>query len=225
MRSLAPFVLIAAALAASPAPHAAAAIVPFTEDFTGGPANWFNAGGTTVVDWVPFGGPDGSAYVTASYLVPDPVPPLGAILFRAQDEFGSSGGAFEGDWISDGVAGFSFFIRHDAPAPLGVFARFAGPANFPGAVGIFFAPVAPGVWTELSLPIAPDSPNLILEGASFRDVFGDIGHVQIGILPTADMIGRTFHVDLDKVSIVPGPGSTAAIVAGALAWRRRRRRA
>ncbi len=201
---------------------ASGAVVPFTEDFTGGAAGWRDASGAQLADWVPAGGPDGSAYVTASYLVPDPLPPFGAILFRAQDEFGSSGGAFEGDWISDGVSEFSFFIRHDGPAPLDVFARFAGPLNFPGAVGISFVPVQPGAWTEITIPIAPGSPNIILEGAAFEDVFGDIGHLQIGILPSELFVGASLTVDLDKVSIVPAPGTLAVLALAGVARRRRR---
>ncbi|MHC4414258.1 MAG: hypothetical protein ACYS0G_03130 [Planctomycetota bacterium] len=201
---------------------AAAATVPFTEDFTFDAANWFDADQANPVDWVSTGGPDGGAYVTTSYLVPDPLPPTGAILFRAQDEFGSSNGAFEGNWIVDGVNEFSFFLRHDGPAPLGVFARFSGPANSPAAVGISFAPVFPGVWTQISIPIAPNSPNLIFEGSTYEQVFSDIGHVQVGVLPEDIFIGETLAVDLDKVSIVPAPGVLAVLAAGA--WRPRRRR-
>ncbi len=218
--SRAPATAFIAALAAF-ASGATAAIVPFTEDFTRGAADWRDAAGNPLT-WVAAGGRDGGSFVETSYLVPDPPPPFGAILFRAQDEFGSSGGAFEGDWIADGVDGFSFFLWHDAPLPLNVFARFAGPANSPGAAGIAFAPVVPATWTKVFIPIFDGSPNLILEGASFQDVFSDIGHVQIGIAPGGGLIGQNITVRLDKVSIVPGPGAIA-VLAGLLAVRVRAR--
>ncbi len=210
---------------------ASGAVVPFTEDFTGGAEGWRDAAGTGPASWVAAGGPDGSAYVTASYLVPAEPPPFGAILFRAQDEFGSSGGAFEGDWISDGVLEFSFFIRHDGPAPLDVFARFSGPLNFPGAVGLSFISVPAGAWTQITIPIAPASPNIILEGAPYEDVFSNVGHVQIGVIPSALFASTTLTVDLDKVSIVPAPGTVALLAAAGftgvprLARRRRASRA
>ncbi len=203
---------------------APAATVPFTEDFTSGVSNWRDAAGLDALSWLAAGGRDGGSYVSTSYLVPQPPPALGAILFRAQDEFGSSGGAFEGNWIADGVSEFSFFIRHDAPLPLGVFARFAGPANFPGAAGVAFTPVLPNSWTQIVIPISPSSPNIFLEGVPYDQVFSNIGHVQIGISPTAELAGLTITVDLDKVSIVPGPGALAIVAAAAAVATPRRSR-
>jgi hypothetical protein len=212
---------LAAALLAG---WAGAATVPFTEDFATGTSGWRDAAGLDALAWLAAGGRDGGSYVRTSYVVPQFPPPNGAILFRGQDEFDSSGGAFEGDWIADGVSGFSFFLRHDAPLPLGVFARFAGPANFPGAAGVAFAPVLPGTWTQIVIPISPSSPNIFLEGVPYEQVFGDIGHVQVGISPTAELAGVTITVDLDKVSIVPGPGALAIVAAAGLTRRRRRSR-
>jgi hypothetical protein len=218
--------VIAGAWAGFAAAGVSGATVPFTEDFSTGVSNWRDAAGQDALAWFASGGRDRGAYVSTTYLVPAPPPALGAILFRAQDEYGSSGGAFEGNWIADGVSEFSFFIRHDAPVALGVFARFAGPANFPGAAGVAFAPVPPGTWTQIVIPISPSSPNIFLEGVTYEQVFSDIGHVQVGVSPTAELAGLTITVDLDKVSIVPGPWAMALLAAAGLApsGRRRRRR-
>ncbi len=203
---------------------ASASIVPFSEEFDAGVSNWRDTDGADTLAWFAAGGPDGSSYVSTTYTVPDPIPPFGAVLFRGQDAFDSSNDAFVGNWITDGVREFSFWVRHDAVAPLGVFGRFASPANFPGAAGVSFVPVAPNTWTEIIIPVFAGSPNIFLEGTSFNDVFSNIGNVQIGASVTADMIGQTITVDLDKVSITPAPGVVGLFaVAGLLGARTRRR--
>ena len=203
---------------------ASGATVPFTEDFDAGVSNWRDTNSQDTLSWFASGGPDGGAYVSTSYLVPDPIPPFGAILFRGHDAFDSSGDNFVGNWITDGVSEFSFWVRHDALDPLPIFARFATADNFPGAVGISFEPVMPNVWTEIVIPIFDGSPNIILEGFPFGDVFSNIGNVQIGINVTADLIGQTISVDLDKASITPSPGAFPLLCLAALGCRRRVRR-
>ncbi|MHC4273478.1 MAG: hypothetical protein ACYSUR_07395 [Planctomycetota bacterium] len=203
---------------------ASAAVVPFTEDFDQDAAGWRDADGLSLVSWIAAGGPDGGAFASTAITVPDPLPPTGVILFRGQDEFNSSGGAFEGDWITDGVSEFSFWLRHDGPGPLDVFGRFASPANFPGAAGLSFIPVLPGTWTEIVIDVTPTSPQIVLEGPiSYGDVFSNIGHVQVGILPSDLFINETITVDLDKVSITPAPGGLLLLGLGAIAGRRRQR--
>ncbi len=201
---------------------ASATTIPFTEDFDAGVSNWRDSNSLDTLSWFATGGPDGGTYVSTSYLVPDPIPPFGAILFRGHDGFDSSDDNFVGDWITGGVSEFSFWVRHDALDPLQIFARFATADNFPGAAGISFEPVLPNVWTEIVIPIFDGSPNIILEGFPFGDVFSNIGNVQIGINVTADMIGKTITVGLDKASITPAPGGLMILVLGA--FRRRRRR-
>ena len=204
---------------------ASGATVPFTEDFDAGVSNWRDTNSQDTLSWFATGGPDGGAYVSTSYLVPDPIPPFGAILFRGHDAFDSSDDNFVGNWITDGVSEFRFWVRHDAVDPLAMFARFATADNFPGAVGISFVPVLPNVWTEIVIPIFDGSPNIILEGFPFGDVFSNIGNVQIGINVTADLIGQTISVDLDKVSITPSPGALPLLCLAAAGCRRRARRA
>jgi hypothetical protein len=201
---------------------AANPVLPANEDFNAGAANWFDAAGATTLDAVASGSFDGSGFVTATTTVPDPVPPFGSILFRAQDEYGSSGGVFEGDWSAAGVDAVSFWVRHDAAAPLTFFARMAGPLNFPGASSIGFVPVLPNVWTQVTLDVAESSPSLFLEGDTYANVFSNIGHLQIGVQPTDALIGTTFNVDLDQVVVTPAPGALAVLAL--LGCRRRRRR-
>ena len=203
---------------------ASGATVPFTEDFDTGVSNWRDTNSLDTLSWFATGGPDGGAYVSTSYLVPDPIPPFGATLFRGHDAFDSSGDNFVGNWITDGVSEFSFWVRHDAIVPLPMFARFAVPDNFPGAVGISFVPVLPNVWTEIVIPIFDGSPNIILEGFPYGDVFSNIGNVQIGMNVDVNLIGQLITVDFDKASITPSPGTLPLLGLAALGCRRRSRR-
>ena len=217
------FACLASSVVFFPSVTALAGVVPFTETFTHDSANWRNSPGLAAVDWVSNGGPDDSAFASTtvnfeSLGTGDP-----AVLFRGQDEFNSSGGAFVGDWVSSGVSGFSAFVRHDADVPLNYFVRFASPNNFPGANNIFFIPVASDTWTNVSAALP--NPNLIFEGPfSYAQVFGNIGHIQIGVSVPASFAGTDTPVrfDLDSVSVVPEPATLGLLMAGgAMALRRR----
>ncbi|MCH8005637.1 MAG: hypothetical protein IH888_05325 [Planctomycetes bacterium] len=208
--------------------HASAAIVPFTEDFTVGPANWFDSPGTGLLDWVAAGGPDGGAYVSTVFNFANSAINDAPVMFRGQDNLDSSADAFVGDWITDGVTLFSFFLRHNAPGPVTIFSRFASPANFPGAIALEFAPIPPNIWTEISIPIEPGNPQFIsFEGSDFNTVFGNIGNLQLGLIVSESLAGLDADLtfDLDKVSIIPAPGAAAILaVGGWLVGGRRRRR-
>lgn len=187
-----------------------AATVPFTENFTADSANWFNATATAPVDWQAAGGPDGSSYATTGFNPVNSELDDTAVLFRAQDEFGSSGNQFVGDYLTEGVTEFSAFVRHDATVPLNFFVRFSSPINFPGGVAIGFVPVLPNVWTEITIPINAFNPQFVtFEGSDFATVFGNIGHVQVGPSIPAALVGvdANFTFDLDQPTIVPEPAS------------------
>jgi hypothetical protein len=197
-----------------------ATTVPFMEDFASDVANWGDNTGLALVDHVGLGGPDGSAYASAQFALAG----LGGesvVLFRGQDEFNSSGGAFTGNWIADGVGTFSAYVRHDAPLPLNFFTRFSGPANHPGATAVRFAPVLPNTWTLMEFDIEASNPAFVtFEGTDFNTVFSNIGHVQIGVsAPEAlDAVSTSFAFDIDgpSVSAIPEPASWI-LVAGSMA--------
>lgn len=202
---------------------ATAGVVAYTETFTSGSSNWYNGAGSAAVDWAPAGGPNGSAFATTalsfSALAEGDTP----LLFRAHDEFSSSGSAFVGNWVASGVSGFEAFVRHDADVPLNFFVRFASPTNFPGANNIFFIPVAGDTWTNLAAALP--NPNLIFEGPfTYAQVFGNIGHIQIGISVPASIAGTdtTVHFGLDNVSVIPEPSSIALLGMGVAMLLRRR---
>jgi hypothetical protein len=199
-----------------------AASVPFTEDFTTGPANWGDNTTLNLLTHVASGGPDGGAYASTSKSLQN----LGdqtIVLFRAQDEFNSSGHAFEGNWISQGVGQFSAYVRHNAPLPLSFFGRFSAPANFPGGTAVKFAPVLPNTWTQLNFDIRASNPEFVtFEGSSFETVFSNVGHIQLGVsVPAALGANPTaFTFDIDKASItpaVPEPSTLVLLILAAFA--------
>lgn len=206
---------------------ASAVVLPFEEGFDTDTANWFNAAASAPVDWSAAGGPDGSGYATSDFNFQFTATDDTPVLFRGQDEFNSSGNAFAGDWIADGVTEFSFTVRHNAPAPLTFFTRFAGPGNIPGATAIGFAPVLPNTWTTINIGISAFNPQFIsFEGQTFEAAFSNIGHLQVGVSVPAGFGGvdQAFSFDLDQVRVVPS-GSAAGLfgIAGIAAVRRRKR--
>lgn len=207
----------------------ASAVVTFVEDFDDDSANWRDTTGAFVVNWSDVDpAPGGSAgYATVPFSFTE-AGSFGAVIFRGHSAFGSSGGAFAGDWVADAVQRFSVLVRHDAPTPLPFNVRFAAPANFPGTTAVEFVPVLPHTWTELSFQIDPASPNFVtFEGTDFDTVFSNIGNVQIGTsVPDGFENDPTvYNFDIDQVTVtVPEPGAPllALLGGGLLAGRRRR---
>lgn len=209
--------------------QAMAATVPFEEPFVSDSAGWLNAPGTLPLDWVASGGSDTAGYsqTTFNFVNTAETGPMdqGPVIFRGGP--GASGSAFVGDWLTEGVTAFSFYVRHDAAAPLNVFARLASPIGFPGAIGVDFTPALPNVWTQITIPIVDSLPPFVsYEGSNFNTVFSNIGDIRIGVNAPAGVAGVDTDVtfDLDQVSIVPEPASMILLAGGALAFVMRRRR-
>ncbi len=223
---------ITAILAFSTATTAAASIdVPWTETFADDPADWFNGSGDALADWASDGGIDGAGdgYLTADLDFSSLTVGQTPILFRGQDEFNSSANAFVGDWIASGADHISFWVRHDADAPIAFFLRLATPDNFPAANAVQFVPVAPGTWTQVTFDLVPGNPQLIFEGpaSTYESVFSNIGHIQLGLTVPESLAGSpdTFTFDFDQVNI-PAPGALALLpIAGLISRRRKRRNA
>ena len=130
--------------------------------------------------------------------------------------------AFHAGPSTAGADELRFAVRHDAPAPISFFARVASPFNFPAAVGLVFQPILPGTWTEVVIDLSPDSPQLVLEGSTYEEVFSNIGHLQIGF-DAGDLASIPLTVDLDSVSVVPAGGVLPLLMVGGLLGGRRRR--
>jgi len=208
---------------------ASATVVPFTEDFSANAANWTDNASAPAA-WSATGSADGGSFVSSSFNFVGSAANDPAILFRGQQAANpvdsASGGAFVGNWISDGVTELSFLIRHDAGVPLGFFSRFT-PASPPvGVIGLSFTPIPSDTWVPITIAIDPSNTALIFETGNFASIFDGIGNVQVGVSAPAGLAGvdQVVNFDLDKVSIVPEPATLLLLTGGMLTLARRRRR-
>ncbi|HKQ48062.1 MAG TPA: hypothetical protein VJZ71_08345 [Phycisphaerae bacterium] len=203
-----------------------ATLVPFTEEFSATSSNWRETGGVNPLAWNAAGGPDGSSYASGPFNFLSSAPNATPAILRAHDAYNSSGDAFVGDWITEGVDQFSVSVRHNAPTALTFFTRFAGSANFPGVAAVNFVPVAPNTWTSLTFAIMPGNPQFVFEGpgATFNTVFSSVGNVQIGVSVPASLAGtnQSYTFDVDKASITPEPASLLLLAPALLLFKRRR---
>jgi hypothetical protein len=214
-------VIIAASVMAA-AGSSLAATVPFTETFSSPAANWSSASAFTPLNYLPAGGPDGSGYGSAAFTFASTAVGTQPLLFRGQSNFNSSGNAFVGNWITDGVTAFSFSVRHNATVPIDFFARFA-PAAGPGAVALAMPSAQPNAWTTYSLAIDPSTP-FIYEGTTFASTFSSVARVQVGLTVPAGIVDQNITFDIDNVRIIPAPATAGLLGLGTLAGLSRRRR-
>ncbi|MCA9296623.1 MAG: hypothetical protein KC983_08895 [Phycisphaerales bacterium] len=196
--------------------------LPFTEMFDTDASNWRDVGGVNDATWFATGGVDDSGYISTTLNVPDPVPPFGVLAFRAQNDFGSSNGAFEGNWLTAGVSQVSLDVRHNGAEPIQMYIRVAGANGEPGAVVLNFAPVSAGAWTTVTFDISPSNPGLIPEGVPFETAFSNVGRFQIGAVPGSGLVNTSLTLDIDNVTLLPAPGVLFALAPVALMRRRRR---
>jgi hypothetical protein len=208
---------------------AAADIVGFYEGFTSNSASWRNANGAADLAWHEFGGPTGGSYATSAFnLISTTAGGFPPTVIRAQSGYGSSAGAYAGNWIAAGVTGVSFSFRHDLSEAINVTGRFASANNFPGAAVVAFTPVASNVWTTIFIDLTASSPNFVsFEGSNHATVFSNIGNMQFGFMVPAALVGQDLegHFDITNFSIVPAPGALALMgFAGCLGVIRRRAR-
>jgi hypothetical protein len=215
-----------AAFAFAAASMASAGLIGANETFDAGSANWTNAAGTAFLDWFPGGGPDGSAYASGVFDFTNSNAGDTPVVLRAEAPAGASAGAFFGNYITEGVTELRFSVRHDGPAPLTFFTRFATAGNFPGATAIVFSPVFSNTWTELSIAIDPANPAFVtFEGSDFNTIFSNIGRLQFGVSVDSGLTGfdQPVRFDIDNVRLVPAPGGIGFAGMLLIAGARRRR--
>lgn len=211
-------------------PVFAVVVNPFTETFDSTASNWSTAASPlTHPTYIATGGPDGSTFARTSFPLANSVSGDQPLVFRGQNNFNSSGGAFIGNWLGAGVEELNASIRHNGSAPITFYVRlapFLAPNVVgPGVISIFSVPVQPNTWTTLSLAVDP-STSFIYEAGDFYSNFTNVARVQYGFFVNDSIAGSTtpLQVDIDNVGLVPAPGASAlGLGTLALATRRRRR--
>lgn len=204
-------------LGALVATAAQATTVPFTESFDTGVSGWED-NVNAPLGWTATGGSDGGGYASGTYDYRGYASPFGSgpVVLRASAADSPSGGAFIGDWLTDGVGSVTAMVRHDAPEDLTFFLRLASPANFPGAVFAGTQTVAANVWTRITFAIDPSSPFCIAEGTSCAAVLANVGTLQFGTNAPAGLTDDdvAYTISIDQVSLLPVPEPGTALLFG-----------
>lgn len=209
-----------------------AVVVPYTENFAAGNANWLDFSSNAFLTPVAAGGPDGSSYASGTRNFNATADGSTLVIFRANSVTpppifaAASDGAFVGNWLTADVARLSAYVRHNAPVPVSFFARISDVPS-PGMIFADTNVVQPNTWTEISFWISPNNPTIQGEGVPFQQVFDSIGRVQIGAISDAALsaINQAFTFDIDQVHInTPEPTSLALTGAALLAGCFMRRR-
>ncbi|MCB9867919.1 MAG: PEP-CTERM sorting domain-containing protein [Phycisphaerales bacterium] len=212
------------AIAIVPASIAAATVVPFEESFDANASGWAkDSVGATLLDWTATGGSDGGGFVSSVFNFQNSAENSTPAILRGVPS--ASGGAFVGDWITDGVDNLSAYVKHDAGFPLTFFMRVA-PFGGPGAVGVVFAPVPSDTWTKINWGIFDGNSQTIYEGTTFATAFSNVARVQIGVLTPAALAMQDVDVTFsaDQVAVTPEPVSLGILGLGTLLVGVRRRR-
>jgi hypothetical protein len=229
--------LMTGAIAVACLTSVAAAVPPYSEDFSTGIAGWrYTTANAVPLVSVPTGGPvDNGAYIrnNLATLAGSPQAPTTALLFRAQQNYAGINLDYTGDWIAAGVREVRAWVRHNVPDPLAFVGRFATGANSPAAFYTQTTLVAPNAWTEIVFDVTPTSPLLTsYEGGSHQSVFQNfdnsgIGNMQFGVsVPNALLNTGPYVFEFDNVSIVtpePATGALAVVSVAGLGMMARRK--
>ena len=227
--------LLAGVLGAFAASAAQAATVPFSETFDGGVSGWENSVNLPLA-FTATGGSDGGGYATGSYNFNGFVPGFGGsgpIVLRATAADNPSGGAFLGNWLTDGVGSVSFMVRHDAPEALQFYLRIATAANSPAGAFSSAQLVEANVWTQVTFPISPLASHCTDAGppGACTTALSAVGNLQIGTSAPVglrdDDVVYTFDIDQVTLNPIPEPGTALLFGLGlsglAVAGRREKR--
>ncbi len=193
-------------------------VTNYTETFDAGHQHWRTTDAVTPLTWFPDGGPAGvgDAFVRNTNVnFIGLVDGQARLVVRGHASFGSSGGAFVGNWLTSGVYVFTIDVRHNLGVPAKVSLRIAAPANSPGAsVEAGTALLPSGEWGTLVVPIHPLNPGFISFGAgTFTGVFSSIGNIQVNLHAPPGYGGAVgpFEFDIDNPRIALEGGGAESL--------------
>ena len=206
---------LGAALVATASSASALSTLPFTEDFTSNVSGWINTANAPLT-FQASGGPDGGSYASTTLNYFGFSSPFGGgpVVFRGHDQQNASGDAFVGDWVAGGVTVVTAWVKQDTGVDLTFFLRVASSFNFPGAVIGNTGSVPSGVWTQVSWVIDPNDPACQGEGVTCAQALATVGNIQFGTSAPSALTTQNvaFTLSIDKISIIPEPGT--ALLAG-----------
>ena len=199
------------------ASSAHAVTLGFTETFDSGVAGWED-NVNNPLSIVASGGDGGGAYASGTFNFNGYSNPFGGgpVTFRASFSDNPSGGAFAGNYLTEGVGSIAVSFRHNAPEPLTLFLRVATAANFPGAVLAQTVSAATNEWTRIVFDIDPNSPFCFTEGGPCAAAFSNVQNLQFGTDAPAGLLDDdiAYSLDIDQISILPVPEPGTALLMG-----------
>lgn len=190
------------------------AIAGYTEDFNSGLGGW---GGGATLEVIASGGVGGAG---DGYLLVS-----NADVMQLATRNASA--PYVGDLIADGVTGMSFWLRDlGGEDTLRIHVAVGNPGNFWETV-LEFNPTA-DAWSFFEVDFTDTSAWTLRQGSgSFEDALRTTNRVQFrnnplaGDLPPADGVA---DFALDRITLVPAPGTLSLLAGGGLVLTRRRRR-
>lgn len=192
-----------------------AVTIGFVEDFATDVAGWEDAVSNPLTP-IESDGVDGGAYAstTFNYLGYTNSFGGGPVAFRGSFADSASGGAFVGNYLTEGVGAIRASFRHDAPEDLTIFMRVSSEFNFPGAVIAQTISIPANTWTEILFAIDPMSPFCIGEGVSCAAALSDVANIQFGTDAPAGLLDDDFAytLDIDQVAVLPIPEPGTALL-------------
>lgn len=232
--AIATWQLLATCVAANTVPFH----VPYIEEFIATAQNWRTSSSAPAgaATYNAAGGPSGDSYISSAFTTPVSGPAGNAqVVFRARDQYASSGNIFFGNWIAAGVPSIDFWFRQDTGQEISLGMRLSVLDNPGQAMLARFPDKLPsGVWTHLTLDISPTNPQLVDETGPTHDNFIPVFESVNYITFFADLSGplipssTVLTFGLDRFTVVPEPASWQLAVLGAVAlglivcFRRRR---
>lgn len=225
MKTIHAHLATAGCLLATCASLSAAAVVPFTENFSTNNSNWTQNVSATAATWVSTGGfGDNGGYITTSYNVTTSTSGT-PVVARATGSNNASGGQFIGDYA--GIGSVTVRVKSDATFDLPIALRLGGAVGGTAiTINGGFLP-AGADWTTFTFNLAANN-YISYEGtpgandaAKFANAISNVANFQLfyyqgasGYTPPTSTTPVTLSIDSITLNAVPEPSALVMSVMG-----------